>query len=398
MSEESFSLKKIAIPAFGPSLMYGLCNGAILPVVALSAREMGASVAVSGFIAALIGIGSLFNNIPAALIAARFGERRSIIGAAFFSMLALLICAVAPYVWLLGVGVFMVGMAASVFLLARQAYLAEAVPLYLRARAMSTLGGTTRIGTFIGPFAGAAFIHYMGLSGAYLIAAIAMMLGGILAWWSPELEARPEHTAEPGARGPTMLDILRSHYKVLSTLGLGVMLIAVLRSSRQVVIPLWAYQLGLDATVISLIYGLVAAVDMSVFYPAGKVMDKHGRIWVAVPCALFMGGSLLLMPFTSEPIGFVIVALVLGFGNGIGSGIVMTLAADASPVQGRTRFLGLWRLMHDVGASGGPALLSGITGLAGLATGIFTIGLAGLVAAWVFWRWLPRTHPGHPGA
>lgn len=395
MSEETFSLKRIAIPAFGPSLMYGICNGAIMPVVALSARELGASVAVSGFIAALVGIGSLFNNIPAALIASRFGERRSIIGAAFFSMMALLVCALAGTVWLLGAGVFMVGMAASIFLLARQAYLAEAVPLYLRARAMATLGGTTRIGSFFGPFAGAAAIHFMGLSGAYLVAAIAMFVGGALAWWSPELEARPEARARPAnGRGPTMMDILRSHYKVFATLGVGIMLVAVLRSSRQVVIPLWADHLGLAPTLISLIYGLVAAIDMSVFYPAGKVMDKYGRMWVAVPCTLLMGLSLLAMPFTSAPVAFVIVALVLGFGNGIGSGIVMTLAADASPVNGRTRFLGLWRLMSDIGASGGPALIAGITGLASLATGIFTIGLAGLLAAWVFWRWLPHAPPG----
>jgi len=131
-----------------------------------------------------------------------------------------------------------------------------------------------------------------------------------------------------------------------------------------------------------------------VFYPAGKVMDKYGRMWVAVPCTLLMGLSLLAMPFTSAPVAFVIAALVLGFGNGIGSGIVMTLAADASPVNGRTRFLGLWRLMSDIGASGGPALIAGITGLASLATGIFTIGLAGLLAAWVFWRWLPHAPPG----
>ena len=35
-----------------------------------------------------------------------------------------------------------------------------------------------------------------------------------------------------------------------------------------------------------------------VFYPAGKVMDKKGRSWVAVPSMLIMGAALLLTPFT----------------------------------------------------------------------------------------------------
>src|SRR3546814_5805609 len=82
MSVSSFSLTQIAIPAFGPSLLFGTGKGAILPVIALSARDLDASVALSGLIVGLIGIGSLFSNIPAALIIARYGERLSMIGAA----------------------------------------------------------------------------------------------------------------------------------------------------------------------------------------------------------------------------------------------------------------------------------------------------------------------------
>lgn len=391
-SQASFSLRKIAVPAFGPSLLYGMGNGAILPVIALSARELGASIPVSGLIAALVGIGSLINNIPASLLASRYGERRAMMGAAVLSMIALALCALATHVWLLALGVTMVGMASSVFLLARQAYLTEAVPVSMRARAMSTLGGTTRIGVFAGPFAGAAAIHFLGLSGAYWVALFAMMGAGIIAYSSPEMSAR----AQPGARAapargpqPGMRDILRSHGKVFVTLGVGVLLISAMRASRQVVIPLWADHLGLQATTISLVYGLVAAVDMAVFYPAGRIMDLYGRLWIALPSTLLMGISLMTIPFTTAPVAFVLVSLVLGFGNGIGSGIVMTLAADASPENGRTKFLGIWRLMSDLGGSGGPALLAAVTAMVSLAAGIGVIGALGLVAAAIFCRFLP---------
>lgn len=95
-SDTPFSLKQIAIPAFGPSVLYGVGNGAILPVIALSARELGASVAVAGLIVSLMGIGSLVSNIPAAMITSRHGERRSMAGAAAFSVMALLLCIFAP--------------------------------------------------------------------------------------------------------------------------------------------------------------------------------------------------------------------------------------------------------------------------------------------------------------
>ena len=37
----SFSFRRIAVPAFGPSLLFGLGEGAILPIVPLMARELG---------------------------------------------------------------------------------------------------------------------------------------------------------------------------------------------------------------------------------------------------------------------------------------------------------------------------------------------------------------------
>ncbi len=383
---DSFNLKQIAVPAFGPSLLYGISNGAILPVIALTARDHGASMATAGLIAALIGVGSLLSNIPSALITDRFGEKRAMAGAAVLSVVGLLLVIGVPNLWVLALAMLMQGCAQSVFQLARQSYMIEVVPLAYRARALSTLGGTTRIGTFFGPFAGAGLIYFLGLDGAYWVAICAMLGAGVIAIKAPDVEP----TVGAGAPRARMGEVARDHRGVYATLGVGVMLISALRASRQVVIPLWADHLGLDATTTSLIYGLVAAVDMSVFYPAGKVMDQHGRLWVALPCTLLMGLSLMAIPLTDGVASFILVSALLGFGNGIGSGIVMTLGADAAPAGARTQFLGIWRFMADLGSSGGPVALSVLTALASLGGASFGVGTLGLVAAGVFWRWLPR--------
>ena len=60
-----FSLRSIAVPAFGPALLFSVGEGAILPVVALTARDLGASVAVAALVVTLIGLGSWFFNLPA---------------------------------------------------------------------------------------------------------------------------------------------------------------------------------------------------------------------------------------------------------------------------------------------------------------------------------------------
>ena len=94
-----------------------------------------------------------------------------------------------------------VGMAASVFSLARQKYLTEAVPVEFRARALSTLGGVSRIGIFMGPFIGAGVMQFAGISGAYWVGVAGMAAAAVLAVTIPDLVVRRRRPGRP-ARSP----------------------------------------------------------------------------------------------------------------------------------------------------------------------------------------------------
>ncbi|GAA2172601.1 MFS transporter [Arthrobacter parietis] len=393
MPQEPFNLRKIAVGAYGPSLLYGAATGSIIPVIVLSATELGADVATAALILTLTGIGSLVTNVPATLITSRFGERWALVAASLLCSAAMILALSAPNLAVFAAAIFMVGMAGAVFGLARQSYLTEAVPVHFRARALSTLGGVTRIGVFLGPFAGALAMSFLGLDGAYWVGAGATFVAAVLSFQVPELggprASLGQGTAAAAAAPPTLQAIFRSHARVFGTVGLGVLLIAAVRATRQAVLPLWAQEIGLDPATTALIYGLSGAIDMLIFYPAGKVMDLYGRRWVAVPCMLIMGVSLLLLPLTRDALSLLAVALLIGFGNGIGSGIVMTLGADFSPSPGRPQFLGIWRLLTDVGTMAGPGTVSAVTAAASLAGGIWTTGALGLVGAVVLWLWVP---------
>lgn len=386
MSSSSHPLRRIAVPAFGPSLLFGIGEGAILPILPLAARELGSSVSAAALMVALMGIGSLLSNLPASLLTLRFGERWSIVAAALWTALGMALCASTRHLGVFAVGCFMAGMSQAVFNLARQAYLSEAVPVEWRARALSTLGGVSRIGMFIGPFVSAAVVHQWGLAGAYGLGIAALLVAAGVAVRIPDLAPRTVATAKL-----SFASTLRDHRHVFLTLGIGVMLVASVRASRQAVIPLWADHLGLSASVASLIYGLAGGIDMLLFYPAGRVMDLKGRRWVAVPSMLVMGTALLLMPFTHGPWTLLIAAMAVGFGNGIGSGLIMTLGADHSPPGERARFLGVWRLMSDLGSTSGPALLSFLAAALSLGIAVASTGLLALAAAGVLGYWIPRT-------
>ena len=79
--------------------------------------------------------------------------------------------------------------------------------------------------------------------------------------------------------------------------------------------------------------------------------------------------------------------------DGIGSGIVMTLGADASPAEARPQFLGGWRLFADLGSACGPLLVSAITLVAPLAVAVASVGALSIAGGGWLARWVPRFDP-----
>ena len=98
-------------------------------------------------------------------------------------------------------------------------------------------------------------------------------------------------------------------------------------------------------------------------------------------------------PLSSGWVGLLLVSVIMGLGNGIGSGIVMTLGADASPDVGRAQFLGAWRLCADAGNAAGPLAVSAVTAVAALGPAVVVMGVVSLAGAALLGRWAPRFDP-----
>jgi MFS family permease len=390
---EEFKLRSVAVAAYAPATLFGLAQGAIFPVIVLSAIDRGASSSIAALVSSLVGIGSIVTNIPSGMLATRIGERKAMLVAAVVMVAGLLFCIInigrgtAPLI-LYAIGPLLIGSSSSVYVLARQSYLTDMVPLHMRARALSTLGGTMRIGVFAGPFLGAAAMQIWGLAGAYYVSLVGTVAAGAVVSRVPDLKVTEEHRRASAA--VTTWGVVKEYRRLFLTLGTGVLLLSAIRQARQVVIPLWAAHIGLSPTDSSVIYGIAGAIDALTFYPAGKFMDLYGRRAVAVPCAATIGLSFVLMPLTHGAVTLTLASLVMGFGNGIGSGIVMTLAADTSPAIGRPTYLGVWREVADAGVGIGPLILSGVTALSGLGPAIIAVGVVGFAAAGALWRWIPH--------
>ncbi len=68
----------------------------------------------------------------------------------------------APSLGVFAASVFLIGFCAAAFGLARHSFMTTRVPLAFRARALSLLGGTYRLGMFVGPFIAAGLLFAFG--------------------------------------------------------------------------------------------------------------------------------------------------------------------------------------------------------------------------------------------
>jgi MFS family permease len=374
------------LPVFTPSLLFGIAEGGLLPIIPASAQAMGASLPTAGIILGLVMIGTLFADIPAARLINILGERKAMMSAAAVASLGILLASIATALWVLGLGVFILGASVAVFGLARHSYLTEVVPYSHRARALSILGGVFRAGHFIGPLIGAALIVLIDLQAVYWNAVVFCALAALIL-----IFIKPDRMPDTPATVPGgTWKVAKRESKKLATLGVTSAIIGGLRTARLVGLPLWALSIGMPPATIALYMGIAGALDLALSYSSGQIMDRFGRRWSALPTLLGLSLTFSLLTLATNETTFLAVALLMSLANGVGSGIILVIGADLAPKGERNEFLASYRLLVDSGVAAAPLVISGVTALLGLSIAMFTVSGLGVVGALMAYRYLPR--------
>jgi MFS family permease len=385
-SISNYKLKSLNFPVFAPSLLFGIAEGGLLPIIPASAGALGASLPTAGIITGLVMIGTLFADIPAARLINVIGERKAMLWAAFVSGLGALLAGFATSLWVLGAGIFIIGASVAVFALARHSYLTETVPYSHRARALSILGGVFRAGHFLGPMIGALLITLINIQAVYWNAVIFSSLAVLVL-----LFIKPDKMPDTPATMPgATWQVAKRESKKLATLGLAAAIMGALRTARTVGLPLWALHIGLSPATTALYIGIAGALDLALSYTSGQIMDRFGRKWAALPTLLGLSLTFSLLTIATDPTTFLTVALLMSLANGVGSGIILVIGSDLAPRGQRNEFLASYRLLVDTGVAATPVLISGLTALFGLASAMFALSGIGIIGAAIASRYLPK--------
>jgi len=367
----------LAAAVYLPTLLLAFSAGLLVVIVPLYAAGFGVGYGLVGFATSAAAIGTLVTDVPAGALLGRIGLRPAmILGSGLVSVSTLALVWSTQFPGLVGLRV-LAGVGAAIWALSRHAYIAEAISPAQRGKALSMFGGINRIGVFAGPAVGGFLTDLVGIHATFgvsaLLAGVALLLSATLL---KEVEP-PAVTTRASSRWRLVATGMRMNAREMSAAAVAQTLGQMIRAGRFLIIPLWGVQLGLDAGQIGTIVTIGAILDVSMFIPAGMLMDRFGRKVAAVPSFTLMAIGIGLIPFTHDFVTLTLAAMLIGLGNGLGSGLMMTLGADLAPRGATGEFLGIWRLVGDVGGVLGPLTVGLVAASVGLAGGAWVLAVAG---------------------
>lgn len=374
----------LILPVYLPTALLSFGQGLMIPVIPLYAKEFGGSYSLAGLVVSAAWVGTMLSDLPAGVFLSRLGFRNAMVfGGLLFSAatIALGLATATPELVLFR---FIGGIGTAFWGLSRHAFIAQAVPPQERGRSISIFGGINRLGAFAGPFVGGIVAQEYSLATALIVAGViasGAALVGILFVRDPE-HLRNKTPAGHRLELGVVREVLGHKRRDVLAAGTANIFGQMIRAGRQIAIPLFAaYALGLTKGQVGEIVSISAFVDVTLFFPSGYLMDRFGRKAAAVPSFAIMGLGMALVPFTHSFGQLLAAGLVIGLGNGLGAGTMMTLGADLAPVGRTAEFLGVWRLIGDTGQAIAPLVVGAVADVIGIALTSGAVAGLGFISA-----------------
>lgn len=375
-------------PIYLPSFVYSLGTGVMLAGQVLLGLDLGFGAAWVSTVIAATGLGGMFGSLFGGWVVERFGERTGLTSTTVACAAILGLTTVGVWLHAPGLGVLFVlallvsALLDGVWAVARQAMVAELVPSSHRGRAMNLYGAAQRLGRMTGPLIAAGLFAITGpeviclAHGVLAVIALVMLVRSM-----PPTPTRASQRTTTAPAHPVV-----SPVAAFIGVGLAMAALNAMRTNRDLIVPLWGHQVvGLADERIALVMALGVALELLLFLPAGWASDRYGPTLIAAACLVLMtlGFALLLLP-GDEAGAYIAAAVLIGLGNGIGSGIVKLLGITMAPPQTRALFLGRWVALISAGSVVGPALVGVGSALGGPRLPVLlTVALGAAATIWL---------------
>lgn len=385
-------IPRLILPLYLPTFFLSIGEGVLVPTLPLYARDFDVSLTLVTLAIGAVGVGTLLANVPAGFLVARVGGRRVMLaGTGVLAAASLALPFSAFFVQVIAYRIA-AGLGTALWSISRFAFIAEAVPLMHRGRTTALFGGMNRAGMFIGPALGGVLANRVGMEAALISAGVAALLAFATAIPFVREGSGAPVVARRGSMIGGLIHVAKSRPNDVAAASVANFLAQLIRAGRTTLLPLvGAFSLGLDVETLGLIIGIGSLIDMVLFLPAGVIMDRFGRKFSSVPSFLTLAGGMVVAAMAFDAPSLLAASILLGIGNGVGSGSMMTLGADLAPPDARGEFLGFWSLIGNAGSTGGPVVVGGLADLWSLQVAGLVVAGLGLAAAVTLAFFVPET-------
>lgn len=374
--------RRLAVAVYLPWVLVNMGRGMLVPVVPLYLRDAGLSYTMVTVVVAATGIGAVLGGLPVGRAAQRYGPEwlfavSTVITGVMATLIGISTAVLALIAFHVAGGFGSVGLRIGV-----QMIVNEAAPLELRGRAMSLLGGGVRAAFFVGPILGGVLVDIAGFTTTFAACGVISIVG-----LAPFVAARREvggraRFTRPPATGGRLADALRHHGGLLALAGIGVALVMTVRAGRNVIVPLIGDDLEMSATAVGALVAIGTGADLLLFPISGYLMDRFGRLAAIVPAFSLLGVGMFVLGARPTVVGAIVAGVVMGVGNGMSAGTMLTLGGDLAPSDPGP-FLSAFGMTQDVGVILGPVVVGWLADAAGLR--VSAIVLAVVMFAAVGW-------------
>lgn len=368
-------LRRLTLPVYAPVFLIQIGSAMLIPVLPLALRANALSYTGVTLVLAASGLGSLVSQIPIGRLLTRQSEDNVMM----ISMVMLAITIGSLGLTTLALALmslrFTSGIGVTGWLLSRQTFMTRTVRASVRGRAMALFGGLNRVAFLIGPLLGGFVADQAGFRQAFFVSAGLTGIGLIPLVFSARRgsssQTKGDNLLPTGQSQPLAhpLAVFRTHRRVLIRAGSAQSCITAVRFGRFVILPLIGELIGLRVAQIGVLIAIGSAADMVLFPVSGYLMDRFGRLSAIVPSFTLLGIGLLVLASSQSYAVIVGAATIIGIGNGLGSGTMLTLSSDLAPEDSPGEFLAALGTIRELGRIVGP-----------LGVGFFADGL-GLGAA-----------------
>lgn len=371
-------IARLIVPLYLPSFLVATGTGMLIPVLPLYLRDVGLSYTLVTTALAAAGLGALMAQLPVGVAVSRYGVLPVMVAAiALIAVAVALLGVTAVTLALIGLRV-VAGIGSTAWLLSRHSFIATAIPVAIRGRVSSAFGGVSRAGLLVGPVLGGLVAARWGFDNAFVLTGVVTAIGlGPLLFRHHVVAAGSPVSQVKGAVGR----LIRVYRKPLAAVGAVQLGVVATREGRLAVIPLLGAALGLSVGEVGALVAVGSASDLLLFPVAGILMDRAGRVAALVPSLLLLGAGLFLAAAASTTHVLVVAAAIIGVGNGLGAGSMLTIGADLAPRDDPSRFLSVIGATRDAGRVAGPLIVGWMADLVGLSASAVALGVVALITA-----------------